>query len=163
MRRGSPRRPSSREPARGYTFVALLALVAILSIGLSVAGPAWSSAERRHRERELLRIGALYAQALAAYHEGSPGTLKTFPRTLGELALDPRFVGVRRHLRTLYPDPLDPSRPWGLVKDIDGRITGVYSQSEDAPIAEGSVAIGALVLPPARRYADWKFIALLPT
>ncbi|MET0383531.1 MAG: type II secretion system protein [Burkholderiaceae bacterium] len=162
MRRGEADR-ARRPKARGFTFVALLAAVAVITLGLSVTAPTWADKARRERERELMRIGELYAHALADYREGSPGGLKTWPRSLDELALDKRFFGVRRHLRRLYPDPLDPARPWGLVRDLDGGIVGVYSQSTDRPAADGPVVLGDLVLAPARRYCDWKFSPKDPT
>jgi len=152
-----------RSPASGYTLVALLALMAVVSIGLAIAGPTWADQRRRERERELLRVGALYAHALAQYRESAPGSLKTYPRSLQELVLDKRFVGVSRHLRRLYPDPLEPSRPWGVVRDIDGYITGVFSQSQDVPLASGPLSLGDLVLPAAHRYSDWKFSPVQPS
>ena len=151
-----------RSPARvqhGYTFVAVLALIAMVSIGLAAAGPSWGERLRREREQELLHVGSLYAQALAQYRDESPGSMKVYPQTLDDLLVDPRFIGLHRHLRRLYPDPLAPRRPWGLVRDKDGRILGVYSQSEDVPVAQGPQARGAVVLAPALRYADWKFLA----
>ncbi len=104
-----------------------------------------------------MRIGVLYAHALAEFRESAPGSLKTYPKSLDELVRDTRFFGVRRHLRRLYPDPLDPARPWGTVRDIDGYIVGVYSQSSDPPLATVAVDLGDIVLSPARRYSDWKF------
>ena len=155
MRPGRSMRGRSRES--GFTLMALLVAMFLVALGLSVAGPGWHDQSRRAKERELMRVGMLYAHALAEFRENSPGSLKTYPRTLDELALDPRFLGVRRHLRRLYPDPLDPARPWGLVRDIDGYIVAVYSQSPDEPVAAGPVDLGDIVLAPARRYSDWKF------
>ena len=157
MRPGSASRGDSRQG--GFTLVAVLALVFLFALGLSVAGPRWHDLHRRAQERELMRVGVIYAQALADFRDNSPGSLKEYPRTLEELTLDPRFLGVRRHLRQLYPDPLDPARPWGVVRDKDGGIVGVFSQSEDAPIALGPVDLGSVALVPARRYSDWKFTA----
>lgn len=151
--RGARRR--SRES--GFTVTALLVVMFVVALGLSVAGPRWRDQSRRTNERDLMRVGVLYARALADFRDSSPGSLKTFPRSLDELTLDTRFLGVRRHMRRLYPDPLDPARPWGVVKDIDGYIVGVYSQSTDEPIAAGVVDLGYIVLEPARRYSDWKF------
>lgn len=153
-------RPGSRADRRsqaGFTLVVLLAVMFIIALGLSAAGPRWHDQHRREQERELVRVGTLYARALADFRESSPGSLKSYPRSLDELALDPRFLGVRRHLRRLYPDPLDPGRPWGLVRDNDGFIVAVYSLSADEPLARGPVDLGGVVLPPARRYSDWKF------
>lgn len=144
---------------RGYSFVAVLVLLALCMLGLSVAGPMWSQQVRREREQELLRIGNLYAEAIAAYYHSSPGSLKQYPQRLEQLLVDTRYVGMRRYLRTLYADPVNPGQPWGLVLNAEQRIVGVYSRSEQAPIAEGVQELAATQLEPARRYADWKFIA----
>lgn len=147
-----------RRAERGFAFVAVLVLLAVCALGLSIAGPLWSQQVKRDRERELLRIGALYAQALAAYREGAPGSLKQYPTRLESLLLDARFVGTMRHLRKLYPDPVNPGQPWGVVLDTDGRIAGVYSRSDEAPLIQGPVDLGNdIALPPAKRYSDWKF------
>lgn len=148
MRRGSQ---------RGMTFVAVLVLLAICMLGLSVAGPLWSQQSKREREQELLRIGALYARAIANYRDSSPGSLKRNPERLDDLLLDTRFVGTRRYVRVLYPDPVNPGVPWGLVLDADQRIAGVYSRSDDAPVAQGRLDLGRVVLTPAQHYSDWKF------
>jgi type II secretory pathway pseudopilin PulG len=147
----------ARAAEAGFTLVALLVVMFVIALGLSVAGPTWAEQNRRSRERELLRVGVLYERALADFRASSPGSLRTYPKSLDELVLDTRFLGVRRHLRQLYPDPLEPTRPWGVVKDIDGYIVAVYSQSSDEPVASGSVDLGDIVLAPARHYADWKF------
>ena len=143
----------------GFTLVAALALLAIVSLGLAIAGPTWAERARRAREHELLRIGALYAVAIAHYRDRSPGASRTYPDDLASLVIDPRYPGLVRYLRQLYPDPLDPRRPWGLVRDAGGHIIGVYSDSSEAPLARGPVRAGPLILPPADTYAQWKFTA----
>lgn len=143
---------------RGFTFVLVLLALAMSSIGLAVVGPTWSERLRREREQDLLHIGRLYAEALVSYRDASPGSLKQYPLRLEHLLEDPRFVGTRRHLRRLYPDPLGGGRPWGLVHDAQGRVIGVFSQSEDEPLMRRSLDLGTVQLPPARHYADWKFI-----
>lgn len=155
MRPGEASDPHASES--GFTSIALLVAMFVIALGLSVAGPTWHEQNRRTQERELMRIGVLYAHALADFRESAPGSLKTYPKSLDELVRDTRFLGVRRHLRRLYPDPLDPARPWGVVRDIDGYIVGVYSQSSERPLATGAIDLGDIVLPPARRYSDWQF------
>ena len=150
-------RVGDRRAHSGFTFVGVLLLLALCMLGLAVAGPIWSQQVKREREQELLRVGALYAQALARYRDASPGSLKQYPPGLEALLLDTRFVGTERHLRKLYPDPMNPGSPWGLVLDADKRVIGVYSLSDEPPVAQGSLELGGVVLPPASRYSDWKF------
>ena len=151
---------SQRPGGRGFALLLVLALVAVSSLAVAVAGPAWSQQLRREREHELWRVGLLYAQALQSYRDALPGSVRAYPMTLQELVRDPRVSGVMRHLRRLHPDPLAPQRPWGVVRDEYGRIVGVYSLDERAPLAAGPVALADRTLPAARRYADWKFMAL---
>jgi type II secretory pathway pseudopilin PulG len=155
MRAGSTRAPRQG----GFTFVTLLVTVALLGIGLAALGPFWSAQAQRDNERELLRVGALYAQAIAAYRDSAPGSLKRYPPDLASLLVDTRFVGVRRHLRKLYADPLEPARPWGLVMAADGGVRGVYSLDERMPFANVARDLIVTSLPAAQHYADWKFIA----
>ncbi|WP_326534471.1 type II secretion system protein [Pseudorhodoferax sp.] len=154
--------PGSPLAHRGFTLPALLLMVMLVSLAAATTGPLWSHTERRDRERELIKIGSLYADALTAYRQASPGTTRQFPERLEELLLDPRFVGYRRHLRRLYPDPLQPSAPWGLVRDEQGRIAGVHSLSEQAPIAHAPALPSRQKLQPAGRYRDWKFMGETP-
>ncbi len=158
MHRGD-RKTGRCSPPGGYTLVAMLLVLALVALGLAAAGPAWAHYVRREREQELLHIGRLYAQALAHYRDVSPGSAKQFPRSLDALLLDARFIGVMRHLRRLYADPLDPRQPWGTVRDTEGGIRGVYSQSTAAPLAQGALVFDHLTLPPAGRYCEWQFIA----
>lgn len=151
MRRGE------RAAAHGYTYVWVLAALAILSIGLAEAGPILSEQGRREREQELLRIGALYAKAIASYHAVAPGSLKTYPPSLESLLVDSRFIGTYRHLRKLYADPIDPGKPWGLITAPDGGVRGVYSQSDGVPFVQTEIELGVVTLPMARSYAEWKF------
>lgn len=159
MRSGStaiPSRPKRRAVA-GFTYVWMLAALALLSIGLAGIGERWSDQVRRERERELLRVGALYANAIASYYAAAPGSLKQYPPDLKSLLEDPRRVGTRRYLRKLYGDPLDPTRAWGIVRAKDGGVAGVYSLSTEVPLRKEALDIGPLVLPVARQYSDWKF------
>lgn len=153
MRTGSRTRPGQQ----GFTYLMVLALIALLGLALSVVGPRWADDSQRESEQELLKVGSLYAQAIKSYYEASPGSLKQYPPDLQSLLLDTRFVGVRRHIRRLYADPLQPERPWGLVRDGDGRVRGVFSQDERAPQRQSALVNEWLDLKPAGRYSQWVF------
>lgn len=152
-----PSRSNARHDSRGFGLVVVLILIAVTSFGLSMAAQSWANDARRDREQQLLRIGQLYVQAIERYRRSSPGTDKRLPQALEELVLDTRFVGTVRHLRRLYPDPVGASGEWGLVRDDAGRIKGVFSLSEAAPLISGEVRRPGLLLQPAQRYSDWQF------
>jgi type II secretory pathway pseudopilin PulG len=144
-----------RPPQAGYTLLVLVAIIALVAIGMYRGGTVYSAQNQRDRERLLLRIGRVYSQALQHYYVSSPGSFRQYPTDLKQLELDTRFVGIARHLRQQYPDPMQPAVPWGLVRNAGGGIIGVYStsalrpflQTADAPIAH------------AQHYSDWKFLA----
>jgi type II secretory pathway pseudopilin PulG len=153
MRAGDRTRPQA-----GFVYFALLAILAVLAIGLAAFATRWSDRAQREREQQLLRIGQLYAEAIAAYHHGSPGSDKTWPRELDDLLLDPRMLGTVRYLRAAYTDPMMPGTPFGLVRAADGTIRGVYSTSTAQPFTQVAVDLGVTTLAPAHRYADWQFV-----
>lgn len=142
---------------RGFTYILMLFAVAAVSIGLGMATPIYSEHVRREREAELVRIGSLYVQAIQSYYLNSPGSIQEYPKRLEELLGDPRFVGIRRHLRKLYQDPVGRTE-WGLVPAPDGGISGIYSRSDERPLIARTIAIGSLSIQPASRYSDLRFV-----
>ena len=146
---------SLRAQQGGFTLVAVLAAVAVLGIGLAAFGPHWALESQRERELELLRVGQTYAQAIDSYYRLSPGAAKQYPRRLEDLLHDARMVGTYRHLRKLYPDPMGGE--WGLVKDANGGIQGVFSTSTEAPLRTLPLQTPLLMLPAATRYDQWIF------
>lgn len=158
MQRGSADMPCVGKD-RGFTLLALLATLALVSLALTTVMPMWAKVAQREREAELLRVGMLYAKALARYRDTLPGSISSYPMTLDELLLDRRVHGVKRHLRALYPDPLSADGVWGLVRDEFGRIVGVYSKSNLKPVRSESVVLEDRVLSATQMYSDWKFLA----
>ncbi len=150
-------RASSR--SRGFTYVWMLAVVAVMGIGLAAMGTMHGDRVRRDREQELLRIGQVYASAIAAYYRMSPGSQKRYPANLDALVVDTRFVGTVRHMRKVYADPIDPTQAWGVVRAADGGIVGVFSTSTDQPLRREPLQLDRVLLPTASQYAEWRFIA----
>ena len=142
----------------GFTYLALLFFVATMGIMLALAGQLWSTAQQRVKERELLYIGGEFQRAIGAYYEGSPGTIKRYPRELEDLLVDQRMAGTVHRLRRIYLDPMLLSTDWGLVKAPDGGIMGVYSRSPAKPIKEGNFAENQVGFDGASTYASWRFI-----
>ncbi|MEF9897423.1 MAG: type II secretion system protein [Pseudomonas sp.] len=150
--------PSGSAAEAGFTYLGVLLLIAVTSIALSATVTLWSTQSMRERERDLLWVGSQYAQALRSYYRDSPG-LAQYPQTLDELLEDPRYPNLKRHLRRLYPDPITGSDDWGLLRSIDGRITGVFSRSEQAPMKQAGFAAQWSDFEGLQHYSDWQFVA----
>lgn len=148
-----------RAGERGSTLLAVLAVIAGLGAALATIGPLWAQSGRRDRELELVRIGVSYAQAIERYRVATPGARKRFPQRLEDLLDDGRHLGVLRHLRELYADPMAPDQPWGLVRDPEGGIQGIYSTAPGQPMRSAPWSWKGMALPAAQAYNDWKFIA----
>ncbi|AXA91101.1 type II secretion system protein [Massilia sp. YMA4] len=151
MRAGRPHR------AAGFTYVVMLAALAIFGVGLAALGQTWSEASRREREQELLQVGAAYATAIAAYHRLSPGGTPRYPLSLDELVDDRRFVGTVRHLRRLYLDPVTRS-PLEPVRDRAGLIVGVRSVSTVRALRRMPYQLPSGGHIDGERYMDWQFV-----
>jgi len=143
---------SSRQ--RGFTYLTVLFIVAILMGGLALVGEVWDTWAKREREADLLFVGNQYRKAIQLY------VLKgqaQYPRTLDDLLKDPRQPSTQRYLRKLYPDPMTGKNEWGFVKGPDGGIGGVYSLSEDKPLKVAGFKLRDASLEGAQKYSDWKF------
>jgi len=153
--------PSHRHQG-GFTYLWLLAAIAVLAIGMSLVGPMWAEQVQRQREAELLRVGTAYAQAIEHYYRmQSPGP-RQLPHSIDDLLLDPRFTQPVRHLRQAYTDPLLPGQPMQLLRGPAGELRGVASSSDATPLLQAPWSDGHHALPaatPATRYRDWQFLA----
>lgn len=142
---------------RGLAYVLLLTLVAMVSTGAVAVSAALSMELRRERERDLIRVGMIYANAIEAYHTVAPGGVRHHPASLEDLLIDTRFPGTVRHLRRLYTDPVGVRHGWDVVRGPDGNIRGVRSTSAEAPLRRQPLVLGSVTLPVVERYTDWIF------
>ena len=140
---------------RGFTYVTVLFLVAMMAGGLALAGEVWHTSAMREKEADLLHVGNEYRKAIERYYVSGP---RQYPKSLADLVKDPRQPGTVRHLRRLYPDPVTGKDEWGLVKSNDGGIAGVYSTSEAAPLKTGGFAVRDASFEGKTKYADWQFV-----
>ena len=161
----------------GFSYMGLLAILAIASIGMAGTGIVWHQDAQREGEKELLFIGEQYRNAIASYHKDGPNGLKQFPATLNDLLLDKRFANPKRHIRQLYKDPFyngenvkkessetfssnlnesSESTQWGLIIQ-QSRITGVHSLSNAAPIKKTGFSPQNAAFSDATQYSEWVF------
>lgn len=142
---------------RGFTYIALLIGVAVMGVGLAATGEVWSTAQTREKERQLLFVGGEFRRAIASYAAQNGTAAARFPLRLEDLLRDPRFPGVRRHLRRIYADPVTGTTQWGLVKGRGGEIYGVYSLSDAVPIKQAGFAPEDTQFEGKSKYSEWVF------
>lgn len=132
-----PRRRRSK--CQGFTYVAVLIAIAVLSLGLSTASEVWTRLAYRERLDRLDAIGHEYMWAIAQYYAGTPGiVVKAYPPTLQAMLLDSRFPFVRRYLRRVYANPFSGKVDWVLIRAPDGGVRGIEAEFRD-PLGEVQV------------------------
>jgi type II secretory pathway pseudopilin PulG len=141
----------------GFTYLAVLFLVALMGLGLAGTSELWSLASQRAHERELLWTGNQYARALKSYYDQSPG-VRQYPVRLEDLVEDKRFPMPRHHLRQIYPDPIAHAG-WGVILNSDGRIGGVRSLAGGTPLKQAGFPLRWEDFNGRSSYSDWRFIA----
>jgi len=142
---------------RGFTYLGMLLLVALMGFGLAAFGELYSHASQREKERELLFIGSQFRDAIASYYNKSPGA-KAYPRKLEDLLEDKRFPMPQHHLRRVYNDPMTGKADWALVEVPGGAgFMGVHSVSEETPIKSGNFGVKNAAFDDAENYTKWMF------
>ena len=148
-----------RKRGRGFTYLGLMFLIALMGMAAAMASAVWSTTQRRDNERELVFAGRQFAAAIERYRKRSTDPARLYPRSLQHLVLDDRGGQVHHHLRRIFVDPITGSRQWGLIQLPDGGIIGVHSLSERAPFERGFVMADFPVPRDSRSYQDWHFVA----
>ena len=141
----------------GFTYLAVLFLLALAGITATATAIVWRVEQRREMEAELVFAGNEFARAIESYRAVAPNVPQPWPRTLEDLVRDPRTPGVRRHLRKVYRDPMRRSAEWGLIRTQDGGIVGVHSLSRERPMRR--VPRPGLTLREPEAYVGWLFVA----
>lgn len=155
-------RSGERKGAGGFTYIGLLIFIAVLAAGATASLGAGVALQQRDSEAELLAIGLEFRNALQSYADATPVGQPTAPKELVELLRDARYLGMKRHLRRVYPDPFTGKAEWGLVRDPDGRIAGIHSLSKTSALRHAGFPVGMEMFEKAERHDEWVF-ALMPT
>jgi type II secretory pathway pseudopilin PulG len=150
MRRGEP----ARRRDRGFTYLGLLLLVALIGLALAAAGEVAATTAQREREAQLLWVGHEYRSAIARFWSQR----RAFPQTLQELLGTAPDAPLQVHyLRRLYPDPMTNAVDWLLLPAPGGGIMGIASSSKRAPIkVEGFDEVDKDFAGVAT-YGEWEF------
>lgn len=144
---------------RGFTFIGLLVIVSIMGIALLAVGEVWSFAQKREKEQALLFVGGQFRQAIKLYclHTPTSAKLQPYPMSLEDLLKDPRYPTTQRYLRKIYLDPINNSPDWGLLKNPNGGIYGVYSLSAEIPAKKEHFKLADKGFEGKTKYSDWFF------
>lgn len=146
---------------RGAALLTVLVMVVLLGLAASMAGQSVGAMMQREREAELLWRGLQYRQAIASYYSVKQGPQQMYPAKLEDLLKDPRFPGVRRHLRRLYTDPMT-GKEWELVRDPAEKLIGVRSTSELLPFQQAGFPKGLEDFEGKASYREWEFAFVPP-
>ncbi|HEX8128027.1 MAG TPA: type II secretion system protein [Pyrinomonadaceae bacterium] len=111
---------AARAGERGYTLVALLAVMTILALSLTAAAPRLRQQSIRNLEREAIARGEEVAEAIALYQlaKGTP------PKSMNDLleGVEP-FAGAFKKIQILRReaarDPLNNDGEWKLIRPDD--------------------------------------------
>ena len=132
--------------------------IAIMGIAMAGASTLYSFNERRDKEKELLRVGNAFRQAIGMYYEQTPGYVKKYPAKLEDLLKDNRYSTNKRYLRRIYRDPIMGGTTWGTVEDGQGGIMGVYSMSDRQPIKSERFSKADKKFEKMTKYEEWQFV-----
>ncbi len=145
---------------QGFTYLGILIAIAIIGVFLSETGSIWHTMAQRERERQLLFVGDQFRLAIGRYYNvgAAVGAKGQYPQRLEDLLRDPRLVGVSRYLRKIYYDPMTDNQNWGLLKNTQGRIVGVYSLSDEHPIKQSNFTTADKDFEGKEKYSQWTFI-----
>lgn len=148
---------SERRAQGGFTYLWTLMLVASLGVALGIAAETYAMTVQRDREQELRFVGRQFREAIRSYYETQQQAGKhEYPPSLEVLLRDERAPGIKRHLRRIYIDPMTGAADWGLVM-VAGRVAGVHSLSDKAPIKRENFEPDELALSGRERYSEWAF------
>jgi len=115
----------------GFTYLGVLFAIAIIGVALLAVSEVWAKVAERQKLAQLDWAGQQYVQAIESYYYANTGSVHFYPAKLDDLLEDKRYLSVKRHLRTLYPDPFTGTASWKLIASPTGGIQGVSFDQDD--------------------------------
>ena len=139
---------------KGFSYLSVMALVAVIGIFLTGAGYQWKTVIKREKEKELLFRGNQIRSAILLYLSEDP--LKRFPHAMDDLMKDPRTPNPKRYLRKIYQDPMT-GKSFTLIQDPARGLVGVYSSSHEKPLKVSNFRAENICFEGKESYSDWRF------
>lgn len=122
---------------QGFTYLAVIFMVAVVGIILAATGTMWSSVKTRDDVDQLRFVGEQFRRAIGSYYEQSPGGAKHYPRRLEDLLKDDRYAVPKRHLRQIYANPKTGRADWDMVTAPDDGVMGITIPASDTTWSYG--------------------------
>lgn len=142
---------------QGAVLLIVLLFVLLTTLGASSMVQMHQTQTRREKEEQLLFVGDQYRRAIASYYGVTPpGGARSLPRSIDDLLNDQRFPTPMQHLRQAYPDPMTGRVDWVFARS-GGGISGLRSQSTQAPIKKSGFPDIYKRFEAGMSYADWVF------
>lgn len=141
----------------GFTYIGVLAFIALTGLLSSKAMVVISTSQRIDEEKELLFVGLQYQAAIASYYNATPSGSPSYPNNLDDLLLDSRFAETRRHLRKIYRDPVTREKEWGFIMDGSGGIRGIHSLSTGTTMKKGGFPADLQHFAETSQHHEWIF------
>lgn len=148
--------PALRSKQKGFTFLAVMFSIVLIGIIIGTAARQLATVAKREKEAELLFRGQAIRRGIELYYRTSRAGFSQYPRSLEELIKDPGSPGIRRYLRKLYTDPITGGE-WVLIRDGSGRVKGVRSASEEAPLKVARFPEELKSFEEKKKYSEWVF------
>ncbi len=145
--------------SRGFTYIALLAAIVIISISLGSATKYWQNVSLREKEEELLFRGEQYRLAIERYYFSIPGRMQ-YPQSIDDLIKDSRTVDGKRYLRQKFKDPITGEDFVEIRDQLSRRIIGVCSSSDKEPLKQADFPDTSQIYKDfegKKKYSEWKF------
>jgi hypothetical protein len=100
--------------------MASISVVSLFSIKMG------QRAGERLAEQRCQEVSVFYDEAIKKFHESvPPNNIAAYPREVGDLLRDFRFVQTRRYLRTVYDSPWGSRGGFVFIKNLGGEIIAV--------------------------------------
>lgn len=122
MRCNSCRR-GRQHPQAGFTYLGVLFAVALIGIGLAAISEVWTTNADRQKIAQVNWIGQQYVNAIGSYYYANTGSVHFYPASVDDMLEDKRYLGIKRHLRSRYEQPIGAVTP--LVSVILGAAGGI--------------------------------------
>lgn len=122
--------PAGRHAAAGFTYLGVLAAIALMGVALMAVSDVWVTTANRQKMAQLEWAGDQYAQAIGSYYYANVGSVRFYPKTVGDLIEDRRYLSIKRHLREPYPNPFTDKLDWQLIAAPDGGFRGVQTTGQ---------------------------------